>query len=349
MGYSKPLFCSKSVNNSASVSVALVTGGSGFLGGHLLARLLADGWHVRLLVRTPTELADEVAQRCEVVEGDLANVAALAKAVSGVQVVFHCAANVNTWDRWDAYHEANVAGVQNLLQAISMHNPGLKRLVHASTVDVYGFPVHACSEDSRTTGAGFGYGESKLLGENLVAQFCRAKNIPYTIVRPTNVIGPGSQFIERMGGELKSGLMLKVDGGRANAGLVYVDNLVNYMVWAAGAEKALGQCYNVRDPYDVTWAQFIVALQSAIHGKGWVINLPYGMAMRVSRWIQAVYGLVLPSREPVLHPLLVNLFGRTCGHDASKLRAHSGLTAGVGFEEAVARSAQWLADNGSQR
>ena len=314
----------------------------------MLARLLADGWHVRLLLRTPTALADTVARRCEVMEGDLANAAALQKAVSGVQVVFHCAANVNTWDQWDAYHVANVDGVHNLLQAISLHNPGLQRLVHVSTVDVYGFSVHACSEESNTTGAGFGYGESKLLGETLVTQFCRAQNIPFTIVRPTNVIGPGSQFIERMGSALKSGLMLTVDGGRANAGLVYVDNLVNYMVWAASAEKALGQCYNVRDPYDVTWAQFIVALRSAIHGKGWVIDLPYGMAMRISQWIQAAYRLVLPSREPVLHPLLVNLFGRTCGHDASKLRTHSELTAGVGFEEAVTRSAHWLTDHGGQ-
>lgn len=301
------------------------------------------------MVRTAAALADEVTRQCKVVEGDLANTAALAEAVSGVQVVFHCAANVNTWDRWDAYHEANVAGVQNLLQAISLHNPGLSRLVHVSTVDVYGFPVRACTEDSNTGGAGFGYGESKLLGETLVTQFCSAKNIPFTIVRPTNVIGPGSQFIGRMGSALTSGLMLTVDGGRANAGIVYVDNLVNYMVWAAGAEKALGQCYNVRDPYDVTWAEFVVALRSAIHGKGWVINLPYGIAMLISKWIQAAYQLVLPSREPVLHPLLINLFGRTCGHDASKLRAHSGLSAGVGFEEALTRSVQWFADHGSKR
>ena len=108
----------------------LVTGGTGFVGGHLVRRLLATGRRVRLLVRAPNALSGELSRQCEVIRGDLSDGNLLLAAVSGVQTVFHCAANVRTWDSWDAYHAANVDGVEKLLQAIASINPGLSRLVH---------------------------------------------------------------------------------------------------------------------------------------------------------------------------------------------------------------------------
>ncbi|MDP2371739.1 NAD-dependent epimerase/dehydratase family protein [Rhodoferax sp.] len=326
----------------AAETDVLVTGGSGFLGGHLVRRLLVDGYRVRLLVRTPSALAEEWAHQCQIIQGSLADSDSLAKAVAGVSFVFHCAGNVKTWDKWEAYYEANVSGVQNLLQAISAFNPALSRLIHVSTADVYGFPEHPCDELTPTPSTVFGYAESKRLGEELVTRFCREKHIPFTIARPTNIIGPGSQFIERMGEALQSGVMLTVDGGRVNAGIVYVKNLVDYLVWAAQDDAACGECYNMRDAYDVTWAEFIAAFRTAIEGRGLVLNLTYRAAMRVAHWTQTTYRLLPMSAEPFLHPLLVNIFGRTCGHDASKLRAHSGLPVGVGFDEALRQSVSWF-------
>lgn len=319
----------------------LVTGGSGFLGGHLVRRLLDDGYRVRLLIRTPSALSEEWIHQCEIIQGSLADVDALAKAVSDVSIVFHCAGNVKTWDKWEAYYEANVSGVQNLLQAISAANPALLRLVHVSTADVYGFPEQPCDEHALTPPTNFGYGESKRLGEDLVKRMCREHHIPFTIARPTNIIGPGSQFIERMGQALRLGVMLTVDGGRQNAGIVYVENLVDYLVWAAQDDASRGECYNMRDAYDVTWMEFVAAFRTAVNGRGLVLNLPYWAAMCVAHWTQTAYKLLPMSAEPFLHPLLVNIFGRTCGHDASKLMARSGLTRGVGFDEALRRSVIW--------
>jgi nucleoside-diphosphate-sugar epimerase len=323
-------------------SNVLVTGGSGFLGGHLVGRLLSDGWRVRLLIRTPSALSKNLRQQCDIIEGDLADAGVLSKAVSGVEVVFHCAANVNTWDSWDAYQQANVVGVENLLWAIARFNPMLKRLVHVSTVDVYGYPVDPCDERSTISGAGFGYGESKCLGESLIRRAGQEQRVPYTIIRPTNVIGPGSQFIERMGDALQSGVMLTVDGGRVNAGFVFVDNLVDYLLWAASSDRAQGECYNVRDSYDVTWQEFITRYRTAIGGRGYVINLPFWLAMLVARLMAGAYRVLGIRAEPVLHPLLVYIFGRTCGHDASKIKSHSGMIEGVGFEQAMHKSLRWF-------
>ena len=330
------------MTNGASDRHALVTGATGFVGGHLVRRLLRDGWTVRLLVRSPSALPEEIYQQCEVVHGDLACMDALVAAVSGVAVIFHCAANVNTWDRWDAYCEANIAGVRNLLYAIVQSNPRLFRLVHVSTVDVYGFHESPCNELSDASGGEFGYGRSKLIGEDLVRQWGKEHSMPFTIVRPCNVIGPGSQFIQRIGQSLQSGVMLKINHGSANAGLLYVDNLIDYMIWAASANNALGQCYNVRDLGDTTWAEFLLAFRRAINGRGVVINLPFDMAMLVARCVEWGCRMARFRGEPFLHPLFVCIYGRTCGHDASKIRVDSGFSSAVGFDAALRRSAQWF-------
>lgn len=333
----------------ASKSVALVTGATGFIGGRLAQKLVEEGWSVRLLVRDPDRLAASLRSVCDLVVGDLLDADAVGRAVRDAKIIFHCAANVRTWDTWDSYYNANVLGVQNLMQAIRKENPGVARLVHLSTVDVYGFPITPCDETCKTTGSDFSYGKTKLLGESLVREQSEKAGIPYTIIRPANVIGPGSQFIERIGRELKSGVMLKVAGGRTNAGLVYIDNLVECLLWAASATRAQGECYNVRDDYDVTWATFLERFRTAIGGKGIIVNLPYPVANAIACGFETFHNRLIPAREPLLHRLLVRFFGRTCGHSAEKIRRDSHCAMQVGFDEAMTRSCRWFMESHASR
>lgn len=321
-------------------SSALVTGATGFVGGRLAERLIQEGWTVRVLARDADRLSQPLRSDCDVITGDLLDVKVVERAVRGVNVVFHCAANVSTWDSRDAYYAVNVQGVKNLMQAIARENPGLLRLVHVSTVDVYGFPILPCDETSETNGAGFSYGETKLEGENLVRELGNKAGISYAIIRPANVIGPGSQFITRIGAELKFGIMLTVNGGRSNAGLVYIDNLVDSLIWAGSSAQAHRECYNVRDDYDVDWATFLNKFRSSINGKGFIVNLSFSVADRVAQAFEAMHKILLPHHEPMLHRLLVRFFGRTCGHSATKIQAH--CAAKVGFDEAMKNSVEWF-------
>ena len=319
----------------------LVTGATGFIGGRLAEVLVRDGRRVRLLVRRPERLRDSLAG-CEVVQGDLADGEVLRKAVRGVSQVFHCAANVATWDSWEHYQAANVTGLRKLLEQLAIGAPELRRFVHFSTVDVYGFPASPCDETAPLPKNPFGYGESKRLGEQVVWEYARSRGLPVTVLRPCNVIGPGSPFVERIGAELKNGLMLKIDGGRANAGLVYVDNLVRYAICLAASSEAEGEVFNVRDPCDVSWGQFLADLQAGIASRGWTIDLPYGLAEVAARSLAGAYQLLGSGGEPLLHPLLVRIFGRTCGHDASRLHALCQLPDAVDYDEAMRRSCEWF-------
>ena len=320
----------------------LVTGATGFVGGHLVPRLLQQGAKVRLLVRQPERLPETWRGQVVVCVGDLTDATSLAPAVQGIGWVFHCAANVQTWGRSQDYEATNVEGLRNLLQALAPHVHTLRRFVHVSTVDVYGFPQRPCDEACATHLPGFGYGDSKLRGELLLRDTASTLQMPFTVLRPSNVMGPGSPFIERVGHELRQGLMLRISGGHVDAGFLYVDNLIDVMLWAGQAPQAKNEIFNVVDPEPITWRQFLDDLRRDIHGKGWIIDLPYPVAAAAAAVLALPYRLLGIRREPLLHPLIVKIFGRTCGHRSAKLAAAGCPVGRVDYRQAMAESARWL-------
>jgi nucleoside-diphosphate-sugar epimerase len=319
----------------------LITGATGFIGGQLAERLIAMGIRPRLLARNPSRLKPAVAAAADIVVGDLADLAALRVAVRNIGTIFHCAANVNTWDRWENYLTANVDGVRHLLQAMEHEGVPRGRFVHLSSVDVYGFPALACDEAARSDGGAFGYGRSKALGEKELRDGAERLNLSYVILRPTNVIGPHGQFIHRIGDELRSGLMLKIDHGGADCGFLYIDNLLDCLLWAASASTAEHECFNVSDPEPIAWARFIADFRTGIGGRGLVLDLPYFLADAAGRVLEVPSRLLGLRREPLLHRLLVRIFGRTCGHDTSRLAAAGAPLGAVGYAEAMRRSVAW--------
>jgi len=319
----------------------LITGATGFIGGQLAERLIARGMRPRLLVRNSSRLKPAIAAAAEIIMGDLADLPALRAAVQNAGTIFHCAANVKIWDRWENYLAANVEGVRNLLQAIEQEGVPRGRFVHLSTVDVYGFPPRACDESAPSDGGAFGYGRSKALGEQELREGAQRLNLSYVILRPTNVMGPQGQFIQRIGHELRAGLMLKINRGRADCGFLYIENLLDCMLWAASATTADRECFNVRDPETVSWARFIKDFRGGIAGRGVVLDLPYGVVNAAAVLLEAPWRMLGLQREPLLHRLLVRIFGRTCGHDTSRLAAAGAPSGAIPYAEAMRRSIAW--------
>ena len=334
----------------------LVTGATGFIGAHLALRLLeqpAPRRPLHLLVRDPQRLHPRLREAAEVLRGDLLDPASLRSAVRGCAGVFHCAANVATWDSAEAYHAVNVEGVRNLLQALQAQagqgSPLPARLVHLSTVDVYGYPAQPADESARCDGGAFGYGRSKAQGEALLREQATRMGLSWCVLRPTNVMGPHSPFIERIGAELRGGLMLLVDGGRADCGFLYVDNLVDCMLWAESAPQAHHGVFNVRDPVGVSWQRFVHDLRRGIGGRGVVLRLPYAVAEAGAQLLQAGHRALRLSGEPLLHPLLVRMFGRSCAHDTGRLQAAGAPLGRVGYEQAMQQGVAWFLQRQAQQ
>src|SRR5205823_2775540 len=131
---------------SSGGELCLITGGTGFIGGHVAQRLLGEGYRVRCLVRPRSGTSLLQALDIELATGDLPDAYSVTRAAEGCRFVLHCAALVSDWATVAEIREVNVVGTRNVLEAAA--DASVERLVHFSTTDVYGYPGGAGIDES---------------------------------------------------------------------------------------------------------------------------------------------------------------------------------------------------------
>jgi len=236
--------------------LALVTGGAGFIGSHLVEALLARNRRVRVLDdfssgRREFLPADPA---LEVVSGDIRDPEALRRAVAGVEVIFHQAALRSVPRSVEdpyAYHDVNVTGTMRLL--LAAREAGVGRLVFASSSSVYGDqPVQPLHEELRPLPIS-PYGASKLIGEHYCANFSRHYGLATVALRYFNVFGPrqdpASEYaavVARFILAAKQGAPLEIHGdGKQTRDFTYVSNVVDANLGAAETSASAGHVFNV--------------------------------------------------------------------------------------------------------
>ena len=320
----------------------LVTGATGFIGGRLAERLLEDGHEVRLLVRRPAAAARLQAAGATLVEGSLENRASLDQAVQGVSVVYHCAGLATDWAPWADFEQVNVLGAGELAEAAA-RVPGLQRFVHLSSTDVYGYPKVACADDAGLHDVGLPYNRSKVLGEAAVLLVAHATGLRVTIIRPATVYGPRSKdWAVEMSRLLQKKEMLHVSGGRAGAGLVYVDNLVDALFAAVKTEAAVGRAYTIRDTGTQSWREYLEVLASGLGLPPPRMSLPYGVAMGLGAVSEWLWTLARAKSRPLITRHAVQILGRDQGYGIDRAVNELGFTSRISFEEGMARTIEWL-------
>jgi UDP-glucose 4-epimerase len=238
---------------------ALVTGGAGFIGSHLVRRLLGDGRAVRVIDNLSTgRLANlaEVRDRIEFVEGDLADPGLAERAVADTDVVFHLAARGSVprsiADAWGS-HDANVNATVRLLEAA--RHGGVRRVVYSSSSSVYGDTPALPKVESVEPLPRSPYAASKLSGEQYVLAYARAGLVEGVALRYFNVFGPRQSptgpyaaVIPLFMRAALAGTPARLLGdGTQTRDFTYVDNVVDANVRAATAprERANGWTVNV--------------------------------------------------------------------------------------------------------
>src|SRR3990170_313861 len=181
---------------------ALVTGATGFIGGHIVDSLLAAGHQVRGLARNTEKAARLRDLGVEATMGDLTDIASLRAAARGVDTVFHAAAKVTDWGPWPEFEAATVLGTEQALQAAV--DAGVRRFLHVSTVGVYDDRAlvsaggRAGEDTPLTTGAdgswGF-YAKSKMLAEKAAFRYHNEGKLIVSAIRPAWVYGPRDESI----------------------------------------------------------------------------------------------------------------------------------------------------------
>lgn len=306
--------------------------------------LVQRGADVAILARPTANLTHLKDLPISVRQGTLTDSESLRSAVAGCTHVFHCAACSTDWAPLQTYVDANVVGTQNLLQAAA-GLPTLRRFVHVSTTDVYGYPLVTGDERTPLVETELPYNRTKVQGERAVWA-AAAAGMPVTVVRPATIYGPrGKDFTVEMAKLLRQRLMATINGGTAEGGFIYVDDVAAAMIAAGGSDVAAGQAYNLADGSGTTWAQYLSLFARALDARRPWINLSFAGAMRLATAMEMPHRLGLPGK-PLLTRHAVNLLGRSQEFSAAKARMDVGWRPSVSVEEGIARSVQWLKTQG---
>jgi len=253
----------------------LVTGGAGFIGSHLVERLLAEGWRVRVLDDLSTGNADNLAavrERVELVEGDVRDEATAARACDGVDTVFHLAAVASVQRSIDEPVEAmsvNALGTLAMLEAA--RQSGARRFVLASTAAVYGSEGLQPRREDMAPAPESPYAIGKLASEQMLAVYGRIHGMETVALRFFNVFGPRqdpaspySGVLSIIADRLATGRPMTVfgDGGQTRD-FVPVANVVEALVLAATVPGAAGGVFNVGTGAETTLNEAIATLERA--------------------------------------------------------------------------------------
>ena len=316
----------------------LVTGATGFLGRRVVERFARDGYPVVAGSRSAARLADEFPAGVRAVALDVTDPVSARSAVEGVDVVVHTAAKVGDWGRRRDFVSVLRDGTKNLLDAV-VGRP-LVRFVHVSSTIFYGTTGRGVMTEGMLPGhSPFAYGEGKVAAEHEVKSAREAHRIPTVILRPANIFGPGSTlWTDRPAELIQRGLMtLPRDHGKANP--VYVDNVVEAIRLVCESDAAVGETFNVVDDDQLSWADLFGAYATVL-GRGKVaIRAPW-MLYGLAATLETLAGVT--GRPPLLTRDAVTYlrFGGT--YAQGKLAQRLGYQPAVGFDDALARTADYL-------
>ncbi len=326
--------------------VCLVTGASGFIGGHLARRLVQEGHPVRCLVRASSDTSQLRDLEVDIAVGDLTSGRSLASAVEGCDYVFHCGAMVSDWATKQEIVATNVAGTRHLLEACV--EASVRRVVHFSTTDVYGFPDGAAIDETYSSERFRNwYARTKLDAESEVRRAEREHALDAVILRPATVYGPGSSdVVGEIARAIRSRNMLLIDGGRAVAGLCYVENLIDAAVLALERPAARGHAFNVSDGLDVTWKEFTDSLADGLGCPAVRWSAPYWMASAVGFSLEHGYRLLRGatgvSAPPLLSRQAVQVLGRNQDFSNRRARELLGWEPRVDYPAGLEATLAWL-------
>jgi UDP-glucose 4-epimerase len=226
----------------------VVTGGAGFIGSHLVDRLLeGDGAHVVILDNLSRGRLANIVQhqahpRLQLIKGDLCDSAAVAEAVREAQVIYHLAAQSTVMG---AVHDApytfntNVVGTFNVLRAAVRE--GVQRVIFASSREVYGEPINLPVDENSPLLANNSYGASKIAAEAYCRAFRREFGLHVSILRLANVFGPRDigRVIPLWIDQAAAGHDLDVYGGKQVLDFVWIDQVVEAMLRTTTLESPL--------------------------------------------------------------------------------------------------------------
>jgi nucleoside-diphosphate-sugar epimerase len=322
----------------------LITGATGFIGGHLARRLVRERQPVRVLCRPGSErrLPHEIIGAAEIAIGDLRDRESLLRASAGAARVFHCAGHVSDWGSPETFFAMNVQGTRWLLEAARAAS--VQRVVHLSSIAAFGTPAPEYFDDH----SGYGkskdaYSRTKVEGEKIAFEFHQG-GLPVTVLRPAVVYGPEGAWLEEPLKMIEKGKMFLLGGGSGTCHPCYIENLVDAMLLAGEHPRAVGQGYIVGDGQSISFREYFDAVAS-IAGKGPVRrSVPLPAARAIATACEAGARLRSSTTRPLLTHTAIEMVTTRSRMSIEKIRAELGWTPRYTFASAIDELRRWYSD-----
>jgi NADH dehydrogenase len=261
----------------------LVTGGTGFVGGHLIRRLRKAGLAVRALARNPDKAQTLKELGVEVVSGDISDRPSLEAAAAGAERIVHLVGIIQDGPGF-TFESVHVEGTRNLLHAAK--KAGVRHFFYQSALGT-------------RPGARSRYHKTKWEAEELVRQ----SGIPFTILRPSLIYGPGDQFTIRLSEAIRLSPVLPVIGsGKSKIQPIFIDDVVACIELSVTGDCYLNEMYEIGGPGQLTYEEVTRAIADVLGVRRPVVHMPLFFVRPMARVMETVL-----SRPPLTTEQLIML------------------------------------------
>lgn len=321
----------------------LVTGATGFTGGHLARTLAQRGYDVRALARRPSQARELEAAGIEPEIGVLEDRAALARAVRDVAVVYHIAAVYRQAGiPKSRYRAVNATAVGDLIDVAAA--AGVKRVVHCSTVGVHGDIEHAPANEDAPLRPGDIYQVTKVEGEEAARKAAARTGMPVTIVRPSGIYGPGDRRLLKLFRGVARRRFVVLGSGNIFYHLTYIDDLVEGIRLCGEVPAAANRTYILAGSEVTTLNELMTSIAAEAGVAPPALTLPvwpFWIAGAVCEAVCVPLGI-----EPPIYRRRVDFFTKSRAFDISRARTEVGYAPRIGLQEGIRRTLAWYKERG---
>ena len=324
----------------------LITGGTGFIGSRLALECTRRGERVRILAKCNTaaeQSGQEELRRAgiDILNGDVTDRRTVDAACKDIQTLYHLAAAQHEANVGDDYFERiNVEGTRTVMDAAVA--AGIGRVVHGSTIGVYGIADHGPVHDRTPLFPDNIYGETKLKGEHLVRGYLDRLNI--AIVRISETYGPGDYRLLKLFKGIDSKKFFMVGKGDNLHHPVFIDDLIEGLRLAATRDEAVGQTMVLAGPRAVTTREMVDKISEAMGTRGPKITVPLPVLTGAAVMIETICRPL--NIHPPLHRRRMNFFIKSFRFSCDAARDKLGFEPKIGFAEGAKRTARWYEETG---
>ncbi|TFG09077.1 NAD-dependent epimerase/dehydratase family protein [Candidatus Thorarchaeota archaeon] len=319
-----------------------VTGGTGFVGSHIVRLLVTKGHDVTVLIREDSSLDLLEGFGIEATVGDVTDIDSLRRAIpEDVGWFFHNAAIMADWGGKSHFFPVNVEGTRNVLDVIV--EKGITHLLFTSSTALYGFPNtdEPLDEDQEYSPDNW-YQKSKLESEKLVWDYRDKYRLKAAAVRPPVVLGHGDMFtgpifIER----IRDGDMYWFSGGENTQSFVHAEDVARALVLAAeNMDEADGEAFNVTS-FTVEFKKLVEQIRKELEVEDSVKSIPYSVAVGLGKIAGGLYRAFNRSEAPLITAFRVKMLGSRYIIDDSKIREELGYKPAWDLESTVDDIVEW--------